>query len=571
MAAGLENMFFILERSPAMTYKALYRQWRPRAFNEIVGQPHVSRTLHNAIATGRLSHAYLFCGPRGTGKTSTAKILAKAVNCDGSGTEPCNACSVCAAIDRGASMDVVEIDAASNRGIDEMRDLKEKIRFSPGESRFRVYIIDEVHMLTNEAFNALLKTLEEPPRHILFILATTEPHKVPLTVLSRCQRHDFRPVGQEDIQTRLREVVSRSGLAAEPGALQVIARIAEGSLRDALGVLDQAATMGNGEITLDGIHQLLGTVHQDMLEELSGHLLAARAAEMLRLVSEVQVQGKDLRLLARDLGAHLRGVLYDLVAGAAVEKKGFGRESLIHALEIITRAEQDMRWSTQPGTVFELALLRAMEPDRVSLIGLARRVELLESARLSQEDLSLPVSSITNRSLRPAEKKLSVEGPEPELKIEKKAVRKIVAGSFNTGSSGVETGNNKLSRVEGLWREILREVKRFSPAVNSYLQFARPVGINGNRLTVGFPEGEGELFKGLMTEEENSKLLTRVLNSLLKGQWQVNYICSAELKLAETGEAPEDLSSSEVITFFEGEEVAGAGLEPDKDNLKKGE
>ena len=558
-----------------MTYQALYRQWRPRAFNEIVGQPHVSRTLHNAIAAGRISHAYLFCGPRGTGKTSTAKILAKAVNCNGSGAEPCNVCTLCAAIDNGTSMDVVEIDAASNRGIDEMRDLKEKIRFSPGEGRYRVYIVDEVHMLTNEAFNALLKTLEEPPRHILFILATTEPHKVPLTVLSRCQRYDFRPVGQGDIQARLREVVAGSGLSAESGALQVIARIAEGSLRDALGVLDQTANMGDGEITLAGIHQILGTVHQDVLEQLSNHLLAARAGEILRLVSELQAQGKDLRLLARDLGAHLRLALYDLVIAPTKVEVGSGpsREGLIHALEVLTRAEHEMRWSTQPGIVFELALLRAMEPSRDSLISLARRVKLLESAQVEQGDMRLPPA--TNKiSVSRTEEKQPVRGIEPGPKIEKRASPPPVAGPVHTGNAGEESGNNiKLNRLEGMWKEVLREIKRSSPAVHSYLQIARPVGINGNLLSVGFPEGEGELFKELMLADDNSNLLKEVLTSLLKGQWQVNYVCCAGLQSAEMGLDHDDLSSSEVITFFEGEEVIGVNSGPDneKNNMEEGE
>ena len=233
-----------------MEYVALYRKWRPKGFSELVGQEHVSRTLAQAVVGGRVGHAYLFSGPRGTGKTSTAKILAKALNCEkGPTAEPCNACESCRRISDGTSMDVMEIDAASNRGIDEIRELRETVKFAPTTGRYRVYIIDEVHMLTSEAFNALLKTLEEPPPQVVFILATTELQKVPATIQSRCQRYDFKRIAAKDIEARLQEVTEASGVAADGAALALVAREADGGLRDALSTLDQCISLAEDRVT----------------------------------------------------------------------------------------------------------------------------------------------------------------------------------------------------------------------------------------------------------------------------------------------------------------------------------
>ncbi|MDA8065084.1 MAG: DNA polymerase III subunit gamma/tau [Thermaerobacter sp.] len=348
-------------------YTALYREWRPQDFRQVVGQEHVTRTLRNALRTGRLAHAYLFAGPRGTGKTSIAKVLAKAVNCaaprDG---EPCNECALCLDITAGSCLDVLEIDAASNRGIEEMRELREKVRYAPVKGVRRVYIIDEVHMLTAEAFNALLKTLEEPPEHVLFLLATTEPDKLPATVLSRCQRFDLRRLGLEEITGRLREVCRREGREADEEALRYLARRADGALRDALSILDQCLAYAEGDLDREAVVAVVGSLSEEDLFVLGEAASAGDGAAVLGWLERILFEGKDLRQVVRDLTMHFRDLLLarvdpGLVEGEriAAQAARFPQERLLAALEFLAGAEARMRGSASPRLVLELALLRA--------------------------------------------------------------------------------------------------------------------------------------------------------------------------------------------------------------------
>jgi DNA polymerase-3 subunit gamma/tau len=356
-----------------MAYVPLTLKYRPQRFEDVVAQRHVSQTLMHAVAGGRLVHAYLFAGPRGTGKTTTARLLAMAINClQGPTPTPCGQCSVCVSIRDGHALDVIEIDAASNRGIDEIRDLREKVKYSPAEARAKVYILDEVHMLTKEAFNALLKTLEEPPAHAFFVLATTEPHRVPATIMSRCQRFDFRLIPTQAIVEALKPVTAAEGIAIEPEALESIARAAGGAMRDALSILDQAAAFSEGAVTLEHVTQVLGATEARLVGDIAAVLIRRDAKSAFEAVNRLVNEGKDIGQLLSDLVTYLRNLLLlTLRADAAMlDVPAAERQRLqewaaqtsaarvLGAIEVLTEAQAELRVSSQDRIVVELALAR---------------------------------------------------------------------------------------------------------------------------------------------------------------------------------------------------------------------
>ena len=355
-----------------MAYVALYRRWRPERFADLVGQEHISRTLSRAVTSGQTSHAYLFTGPRGTGKTSTAKILARALNCaEGPTLTPCGVCDSCRSISDGSSMDVFEIDAASNRGIDEIRDLRESVKFAPTEGHYKIYIIDEVHMLTTEAFNALLKTLEEPPERVIFILATTEPHKVPATIQSRCQRYDFHRITVTEIRDRLLYVCKESDIAAEEDALDIIAAQADGGMRDALSILDQCMALAEGTLTAERVQEALGLVGRAWIRRMAGEIAARDAAALIAQLSELLQSGRELKQVLAELAQHFRRLMIagvggavsaaELCAGDAEELRmdaaQFTQEEIMAILRRLNETMQELRTSPQPRIAVETLLI----------------------------------------------------------------------------------------------------------------------------------------------------------------------------------------------------------------------
>ncbi|RKQ14963.1 DNA polymerase III subunit gamma/tau [Ureibacillus endophyticus] len=359
-----------------MTYQAFYRVYRPQNFREMSGQTHVKRTLQNALLANKTTHAYLFSGPRGTGKTSTAKIFAKALNCEKAPTnEPCNECATCLSITEGSHPDVIEFDAASNSRVEEMRDIIEKVRFAPANARFKVYIIDEVHMLSTSAFNALLKTLEEPPPHAVFILATTEPHKLPATIISRCQRFDFKRLSSIDILERMKVILEDIHLSYEEQALKVIAQAAAGGMRDALSLLDQVVSFSGDTLTLDNALLVSGSISQEIFYDVVQALKQKEIAHILTLVEELIADGKDPVRLAEDLITFFRDLLLlqtsseleELLELVTPEEKfvslahEFSADSLYTYIDILAKTQQEMRFSHHTKIYLETALLKMVQ------------------------------------------------------------------------------------------------------------------------------------------------------------------------------------------------------------------
>lgn len=417
-----------------MSYTALYRKWRPTSFEEVRGQDHIVKTLKNQINSGRIGHAYLFCGTRGTGKTSIAKIFARAVNCehpvDGS---PCGECSMCRQIAEGASLNVVEIDAASNNGVENIRDIREQVQYPPTDGRYRVYIIDEVHMLSIGAFNALLKTLEEPPSYVIFILATTEVHKIPITILSRCQRYDFKRISIDTIAGRLAELTQAEQIDVDDRALRYVARAADGSMRDALSLLDQCVAFHFGEkLTYDNVLEVLGAVDNRVFSKLFQAVLASDTKACIREIEEMIIQGRDLSQLVNDFVWYMRNLLIakttdepgdmldmseENLAVLKEEAAGVDTETLMRYIRIFSKLSGQLRYASQKRILVEIAFIKLTTPSmEQNLDSILQRITLLEQKMQEMPDNLQKLASLAPAAGQAASSKTAVVETPPEPK-----------------------------------------------------------------------------------------------------------------------------------------------------------
>jgi len=522
-----------------MSYVALYRKYRPKNFDEIVGQKAVVTTLKNQIKSGKIGHAYLFCGMRGTGKTSTARVFAKALNCvNGPTGNPCGECPSCQAIANGSMIDVIEMDAASNRGIDDIRDLREKVNFPPSEGRYKIYIIDEVHMLTTEAFNALLKTLEEPPKHVVFILATTEPSKLPQTILSRCMRFDFSRVLTSELVEHMQKIAAESGIEVEERALVQIAKNSQGSVRDALSLLDKALAFGGKKLSYQDVLILLGSVDSGLLYELSQAVLSEDRAKILQIVDDVILQGKDPGKFLSDLAEHFRNLLMvcigadrklvDVVDEEYDELRDIGsrysRERLLSILDILVNAANDLKWSSQPRIVLEAALVKLTLPSLAdNQHGMISRIQALEA---ELEKLKQQIDQINSNSGLIMKEANTVSTQEPADVRHPQAPSKRGSQTRPTQEDNIakeyeksdshETAAKReedvIKTLQRIWPEVLDELKnqgkvQILTAINA--TDATPYLLEKDQLFLSFKDG-GEIFKDMLERQK------RVIEEIIK-------------------------------------------------------
>ncbi|MCB0044594.1 MAG: DNA polymerase III subunit gamma/tau [Caldilineaceae bacterium] len=502
--------------------QALYRKWRSQTFDEVIGQEHVTQTLRNALRDGRIAHAYLFSGPRGTGKTSTARILAKALNCTGpEGERPCNKCPTCTAINEGRMLDLIEIDAASNNSVDDIRDLREKIGFRPGEGQFKIYIIDEVHMLSSSAFNALLKTLEEPPPHARFVLATTEPHKIPATVMSRCQRFDFRRIPVPEIAGHLQEITTAEGFQAEDEALTAIARSAQGCMRDAISLLDQMLSYGVETVTLAQVQEVLGAVSSETVAVLVDGLAERDVAAVLRVVQQLVGQGAGLAEFTGQLIEYLRALMLLQMTNAPDLLDDLPDETIrrmqgqatritlpmtLHAIKRLSEALPELKGGYQPQLPLELALIESIRgeirPASVDSEPSAQAVatSAKEASAAATASRSAPVSRAQTPAAvdKPTEAGDAETGKaeaseEADLPLDEAAIRKLSGPGWDQ------------------FQNTVRE--RLGHKVQASLRAVRDIAVSENRVAFAF--GTNQFSHDMVSAPETMSKIVDLLSGYL--------------------------------------------------------
>ncbi|MFO7611439.1 MAG: DNA polymerase III subunit gamma/tau [Clostridia bacterium] len=516
-----------------MSYKALYREWRPATFDEVIEQEHITRTLRNAVKTGRIAHAYLFCGTRGTGKTSMAYILSRAVNClDPRDGNPCNKCSICTGILKGNIMDVIEMDAASNNSVDNIRTIRDEVAYTPAMASYKVYIIDEVHMLSTGAFNALLKTLEEPPDHVIFILATTEPHRLPATVLSRCQRYDFHRISMEGIQQRLLEIIKDSDVEITERAIRIIARVANGALRDAISLLDQCISSGNKRIDADEVLESAGILQDEAAADLADALFDKDISRVMEITDSVLMHGKSTSQFLSSLIYYYRNLLVcsgmenpemfieggeDIIGRMKQQAGKMGKDLIIYTIRELSAAESIVKKASQPRTYLEVVLINISSmnisfPEQASML---ERIAALENKvnRLKKAGAdSVPVK------VKEAPVRKNLEKPAPE--------------ETHAEPAAVETERKSIPRnIIRNWNEVMDYLKnRGMVDVFPYLS-GTEASMEGNVINITF---NNNLFKNLISKNrEGVAAIKKAADTIYKGDFEINIYGNGKTPVAD--------------------------------------
>jgi DNA polymerase-3 subunit gamma/tau len=555
-----------------MSYLVLARKHRPQTFDDVIGQLHVTDLLKKAVESGRIAHAYLLCGPRGVGKTSCARILAMCLNCQkGPTTKPCGECSSCTEIAKGSSFDVLEIDGASNRGIDEIRTLRENVKFAPSYGRYKIYIVDEVHMLTMEAFNALLKTLEEPPAHVKFIFATTTPNKVPDTILSRCQRFDFKRIPLSTTVELLNDVCKKEKLSIEQDALYAIAKASQGGLRDALSILDQISALNDREIKADDVFGMLGIVETSLLFELSAYIADKNCAAALQVLDKIIEKGKDVKQLARDVTDHFRNLMVVKVGGKTMGKLiDYPTATKDMLLEQSSKMTLKQILTAIDELIGAQETARITESIRMSLEVAIAKITYSEEALINSAAVKNTAPSVTTQPvpMKPAAIAPFAQNPKPLDRAQPKATVRNERGEIHVSPvsmnpiqendppdegvellSTAEVVSFDLESLRKAWDALTYAVSREKMSTATYLQEGIPHEIKGNKLMIAFP-ASAKFHKEALEEKSTLAVVENVFSRQLRARVQVGFIIVSDQQVASP--LQEDDAVKSALNVFRG-------------------
>lgn len=514
-----------------MSHQAIYREFRPMIFDDVIGQDHITNTIKNQIINNNIAHAYLFSGIRGTGKTSTAKIFSRAVNClNNKDGNPCNECEICKSVLNETNFDVIEMDAASNNSVEDIRDLREKVKFMPVKSKYKVYIIDEVHMLSKGAFNALLKTLEEPPEHLLFILATTEPHKIPATILSRCQRFDLRRLTVDDIVTTMKKICSKVSIEVEEKALNLIAGNSDGAMRDALSILDRCITFGHEKIEYQMVLDLLGTVNYETIMTVALAILDKDIGKVMSLISDVLNQGKELSLFIEDLIIYFRNLLIlkttntntniintidEVTEKLKEQSEKIDTKEIIMYIEKLSEVQYECKKALNPRVLFEAKIIKMMEvPDTSDVSSLIKRLEKIE--KLINNGIKLENKNTNTKDRSEQHKDHSNNVKEKPKQNKKSSTRKDIH------IPKVE-GQNNIEQIENNWKQVLSAIRSEKISLFAILRECKPVSINNDTACFKF-DPKFKFHMAAAEKDENKNTFKMILNKCLDTNYEIKFI-----------------------------------------------